>query len=201
MNNPLHVGLTGGIGAGKSTVASIFRLMGIPVYDADSRAKQLMEFDENLVIKIKSEFGKESYKKDKLNRKYLAQEVFADNNRIEKLNALVHPVVAKDFDYWTRDQHSAYILKEAALLFENGSFRQLDDTILVISPLELRIKRLKSRDPERTDDQINSIIRKQMDVDEAKQNTNLYIINDQQLHLIPQVLEIHKFLKEKSLAR
>ncbi|MEN8250429.1 MAG: dephospho-CoA kinase [Bacteroidota bacterium] len=198
MTKPLRIGLTGGIGTGKSTIANIFGLLGVPVYNADSRAKQLMESDRDLSEKIQLLFGEESYREGNLNRQFLAEKVFNDNDNITKLNAIVHPAVARDFDNWYEKQDSGYVLKEAALLFENGSFKDLDATILIISPLALRIERIKSRDPQRSEDQIMHIINKQIDVEEAKQYTEMYVVNNEQKPLIPQVLSLHNLLKEKS---
>lgn len=199
MNRPLHIGLTGGIGTGKSTVAEIFRLLGIPVYEADDRARKLMVTDSRLVEDIKALFGEEAYESGKLNRQYLAEEVFNNNEKLTQLNNMVHPAVATDFNNWCVEQNTNYIIKEAALLFETGSYRELDATIQVLSPIDMRIRRLRHRDPQRTEKQINQIINKQMAVDKARELTKLHIINDEEKMLIPQVLELHQIFQQGSL--
>jgi len=193
-NSPLRVGLTGGIGTGKSTVALIFKLLGIPVYDADSTAKKLMEEDENLIATIKEEFGDEIYFGSKLNRQLLADKAFNNEPLLAKLNAIVHPAVAEHFNRWTTQYSSGYILKEAALLFETGSYKELDYVILVQSPLETRIEQIKKRDPQRSSEQILSIIERQIPVDEALELADFVINNDEAHMLIPQVLQLQNKL-------
>jgi dephospho-CoA kinase len=196
-NSPLRVGLTGGIGTGKSTVARIFRLLGVPVYDADSMAKRLMEEEEELITAIKMEFGSNSYKDGKLNRQFLAEKVFNNEVLLKKLNAIVHPFVAVHFGNWTNQFGDQFILKEAALLFETGSYHELDHVILVQSPLETRVERIKNRDPQRSSKQILSIIESQIPVEEASSMAD-FIINNDELHmLIPQVLQLQKMLVKK----
>lgn len=193
----LRVGITGGIGTGKSTVTKIFKLLGVPVYDADTMAKRLMEEDDNLIAAIKEEFGSNSYSGGKLARQYLAKTVFGNELLLDKLNALVHPVVAKHFTNWTTQYSSGYILKEAALLFETASYLELNSVILVQSPLETRIERIKNRDPQRSSAQILSIIERQMPVEEAIGLADFIIKNDESQLLIPQVLHLHKKLIKK----
>ena len=136
MKTPLQIGITGGIGSGKSLVCRIFGQLGVPVYDADSHAKALMTTDGILVSQIKKEFGDLSYRADgSLNRKWLGDHVFSDQEQLEKLNALVHPRVAVDYERWvSQHQHEPYVLKEAALLFEAGSHRLLNKIIVVSAP-------------------------------------------------------------------
>jgi len=198
-NSPLRVGLTGGIGTGKSTVAQIFKLFGVPIYDADSRAKRLMEEDNNLKVAIKDEFGIESYSSGKLNRSFLAERVFKHPEELNKLNALVHPSVAQDFEQWTGAYDNMYIIKEAALLFETGSYQELDYVVLVRSPLETRIERISHRDPQRSREQILDIIDRQMSVDKAKGMADFIIENDESHMLIPQVNDLHNMLMKKRL--
>src|SRR5690606_37617648 len=149
---PLQIGITGGIGSGKSIVCKIFQTLGVPIYDADSRAKYLMTTDGILMSQIRKEFGDLSYDSlGKVNRQYLAANVFDDAAKLERLNELVHPRVGEDYANWTR-QHAGkkYVMKEAALLFETGTHQQLDKIIVVFSPLELRLKRIQSRDKHRS---------------------------------------------------
>lgn len=191
---PLQIGITGGIGSGKSIVCKIFQTLGVPIYDADSRAKYLMTTDGILMSQIRKEFGDLSYDSlGKVNRQYLAANVFDDAAKLERLNELVHPRVGEDYANWTR-QHAGkkYVIKEAALLFETGTHQQLDKIIVVFSPLELRLKRIQSRDKHRSASQIMDIINKQWS-DEDKMNRADYVIynNEHQL-IIPQVLALHQ---------
>jgi dephospho-CoA kinase len=190
---PLQIGITGGIGSGKSVVCRIFQTLGVPVYDADSRAKFLMTSDGILVSAIKKEFGSLSFSDDgTLNRMYLAETVFGDPERLEKLNALVHPAVARDYAEWVRIKKGVkYVIKEAALLFETGSYEHLDYTGLVVAPEELRINRIRKRDPQRTMDHIRQIMARQMPESEARKKADFVIVNDDAQPLLPQVLQLH----------
>jgi dephospho-CoA kinase len=198
-NSPRYVGITGGIGSGKSTVTQIFKLLGVPVYDADSMAKRLMEEDEELIDSIQQEFGQEAYSNGMLNRQFLAEKVFKDELLLEKLNAIVHPAIGRHFNSWANQFHDNYILKEAALLFETGSYLELDQIILVQAPLETRIERIKKRDPQRASEQIINIIERQMAVEDANALANYIITNDEANLLIPQVLKLHNQLIKKGL--
>ena len=194
MNKPLLVGITGGIGAGKSTVARVFSLLGVPLYKADDRAKALMEQDRQLQAEIVNLFGRESYENGRLNRTYLAGRVFADPQQVAKLNALVHPVVARDFTAWCERQSAPYVLKEAALLFESGSYRQLDATLLVQAPVAMRLQRVLQRDPQRSEEQVRQIMDKQIAPAEAARLADYRIVNDESQLVIPQVLSLHQQL-------
>jgi dephospho-CoA kinase len=159
---PLLLGVTGGIGSGKSLVCRIFQVLGTPVYNSDLRAKQLMVEDEALIGQIKAAFGEQSYSKGNLNRQYLAEKVFSDSEKLELLNSLVHPAVGRDFRIWVdRNASQSYLLKEAALIFETGSNKLLDQTILVSAPQQLRIARVLCRDSQRTEEQVRAIISNQ----------------------------------------
>lgn len=142
----MRVGLTGGIGSGKSTVAGYFRDLGIPVYDSDTRARELMEGLPSLRDDIKALLGPGAYKNGRLNRAFIAERVFSDPNLLAALNALVHPVVRRDFQQWSLQQQAPYVLQEAAVLFENGGYKQLDHTILVTAPEPTRLRRVMKRD-------------------------------------------------------
>lgn len=193
MNKPLQIGITGGIGSGKSLVCRIFHALGVPVYDADSRAKAVMTTDGILVSAIKKEFGVLSYRKDgSIDREYLAREVFNNAERLKLLNNLVHPRVALDFEYWVNEQKSNYILKEAALLFEAKSYTTMDKVIVVFAPEELRIKRVLQRDLHRTKEQIKEIIQNQLQEEEKLKRADFVIMNDETKLVIPQVLELHR---------
>ncbi|MBW3467851.1 dephospho-CoA kinase [Arthrospiribacter ruber] len=192
---PLKVGITGGIGSGKTTVARIFNILGVPIYYADDRAKWLMGNDPKLKEEIIAAFGKESFLENgELNRTYLAKEVFSDEKKTKKINGLVHPAVGRDFFDWFAKQDSPYILKEAALLFETGSYQQLDKIINVSAPLKIRISRVLMRDPHRTEKQVNDIIDKQLPDEEKNSKADYVVKNAENKLLIPQVLSIHKSL-------
>lgn len=191
----LRVGITGGIGAGKSLVAEIFKTFGIPVYASDLMAKKLMSEDPGLKAAIQETFGPEAYRDDDINRPFIASKVFEDKDNLTRINELVHPVVIKDYDVWERRQHGApYTIKEAALLFESGSFKDLDRVILVIAPKNLRIQRVLMRDIQRTREDIEHIIASQMSDMEKKKRSDYVIVNDGQNMVIPQVLDIHRDL-------
>lgn len=191
----LRIGITGGIGSGKSTVAKIFSVLGVPVYDADSSSKRLMNEDESLKKKIIENFGEESYVGGKLNRKYLAEKVFPDPQKTVLLNSFVHPVTIKDADEWMKRQTAPYVIKEAALIFESGSNKHLDRVIGVRSPECLRIERTMKRS-NLTEKQVKERMALQMDEEEKMRLCDYVIINDEQQMLIPQVLLLHeKFLK------
>jgi dephospho-CoA kinase len=189
---PILVGITGGIGSGKSTVARIFSILGIPIYFADDRAKWLMSNDGTLKKQIQDHFGQESYSEGgELNRAFLASQVFSDEEKVKTINGLVHPAVKLDFENWANTQNSAYVLKEAALLFETGSYKDLDKVINVSSPIRIRISRVLMRDPHRSEKQVNDIIDKQLPDGEKNKLADFVIKNTDNKMLIPQVLEIH----------
>ena len=140
------VGLTGGIGAGKSWVAKIFKSLGVPVYDSDTRAKELYSESEELRALMISHFGPEVYQGNLINRKYLSQIVFNNAAELKMLNSLVHPLLQNDFDDWTQKQKSSYVLREAAILVESGGYEFCDEVIHVTAPMDVRITRVMQRD-------------------------------------------------------
>ena len=194
--NPLKVGITGGMGSGKSIVCKIFGVLGIPVYNADDKAKSLMTQNALVVAKIIEKFGTHSYHNDgSLNREYLAATVFSNSKMLQEINAIVHPEVAKDFDQWVQDHTGfPYIIKEAALLVDSGSYRFLDYLITVTAPHTLRIKRVLQRDKHRTIDEIEDIISKQLDEEILISHSQFTITNDNRMLIVPQVTEIHEKL-------
>ncbi|MEP6736044.1 MAG: dephospho-CoA kinase [Chryseolinea sp.] len=201
MRRIVQIGITGGIGSGKSLVCRVFRCLEIPVYNADSHAKELMTTDGILISNIKKEFGELSYNTDgSLNRDYLSAAVFNDAEKLQTLNGLVHPRVAVNYNEWVRDHsHSQYVLKEAALLFEAGSYLQLDKVVVVTAPEKLRIARVRQRDPHRSEEQIKVIIVNQMPEEEKMKRADFTIVNDECTLLIPQVLKLHDlFLSMRS---
>jgi dephospho-CoA kinase len=190
-----QIGITGGIGAGKSLICKVFRTLGVPIYEADLRARWLMENDHALRQEIINAFGNESYTATGLNRPYLAQRVFHDQAQASLLDSLVHPSVGKDFQTWaSQHSHAPYVLNEAALLFEAGRYKSLDKVIMVFAPIPLRIARIRKRDPQRTESEIQGIIQKQW-TDELKMELADFIIhNDEVQPLLPQILAIHEAL-------
>jgi dephospho-CoA kinase len=191
----LKVGITGGIGSGKTTVCKIFETLGIPVYYADDRAKWLMENDEQLVKGIKDLFGEEAYTPEgKLNRPYIAQIVFSEKDKLSSLNQLVHPAVGLDGIRWNEAQTGVpYTLKEAALIYESGSYQLLDKVITVFAPKDLRIERVMARD-QVDREAVESRIAKQMSEEEKMERADYVIYNDGNQSLIKQVYTIHKDL-------
>jgi dephospho-CoA kinase len=190
----LRIGLTGGIGSGKSTTARIFEVLGIPVYYADEAARQLMTTDKELKASLIKNFGEHIYKNDELDRACLAKIVFADKKKLELLNALTHPATIRDADRWMQQQTSPYSIKEAALLFESGASKYLDHVIGVYAPEALRIKRAMARD-NFTKEEILQRMKGQMDEDAKMKLCDSVIVNDEEQLLIPQVLKLHeKFL-------
>jgi dephospho-CoA kinase len=189
----LRVGITGGIGSGKSIVAKVFEVLGIRVYYADDAAKKLMNEDAILKEKLVTAFGKDTYTNARLNRSYLSDLVFNNPEKLALLNSIVHPATIADADKWMRQQSGPYTIKEAALLFESGAHKHLDKVIGVFAPSPLRIRRVMQRD---NIDQEAVIARmnKQMEEDKKMRLCDYVITNDEQQLVIPQVLEIHRQL-------
>lgn len=195
----IKVGITGGIGSGKTTVCKIFEVLGVPVYYADDRAKELITTDETLIKKIKKLLGEDVYdSQNNINKKRIAAVVFNFPEVLEQYNAIVHPAVFEDAEKWMRrHQQFDYILEEAALLFETGTYQKLDTIICVTAPLEVRIERIKKRDG-LTEEEILSRISNQMPEEEKIALSDYVIYNDGSTPLIRQVLRIHEKLTEKA---
>ena len=193
----LKVGITGGIGSGKTTVCKIFATLGIPIYYSDIRAKELMVKDKKLIQGIKNEFGENAYLEDgSLNRQHIAAIAFNDKTKLQALNALVHPVVHRDGNEWVALQTNvSYTLKEAALIFEGGGHRLLDKVITVFAPKATRIQRVMQRD-KTTVAAVEARINKQMPEEDKIKLADFVIYNDGEHSLIDQVLKIHKILCE-----
>ncbi|NUO00068.1 MAG: dephospho-CoA kinase [Saprospiraceae bacterium] len=191
----LKVGITGGIGSGKTTVCKIFEALEVPVYYADDRAKWLMTHDPELIAGIKAAFGPDAYSPEgQLNRPYLSKVVFENNEKLAQLNALVHPAVFRDGSQWHQAQTGVpYTLREAALLFESGSYRAIDKMIVVTAPLALRINRVMERDKV-SEAAVLARIEKQWPEEEKVKRADFVIVNDGERLLVPQVLEIHRAL-------
>ena len=191
----LRIGITGGIGSGKSIASRLFHALGVPVYDADSRARWVMENDAELREQLSAAFGPAIYDQaGQLNRQALASTVFQNPALLAQLNALVHPHVGTDFERWAATQEQAgqnYVLKEAALLFEAGSYKQLDRIITVFSPLVVRQARVLRRDPHRTATDVQAIMAKQLNEEEKMQRADYVLINDDIQPVLPQVMALH----------
>ena len=185
------VGLTGGIGSGKSTVAEFFRKLGIPVYNSDERAKTLMNTSKALKEKLIQLFGDLAFDKGQLNRDYISDKVFNDRAVLEKLNAIVHPAVRKHFNKWSKQQDAPYVIQETALLFENKGQDKYDKTILVTSPLALRFERLKARD-QSTKAQIEARMKNQLNDAEKIKLADYLIENIDLNETALKVSELHQ---------
>ena len=191
------LGLTGGIGSGKTTVANIFRELGVPVYIADDEAKKLLNSDAGLKKEIIALFGDEAYQNGILNRKYIANRVFGSKELLEKLNAIVHPAVGKNFDQWKEDQPSDYVVYEAAILFEKGGYKKCDKNLLITAPREVRIQRIISRD-RATPAEIEARMNNQWP-DEKKAELADFIINNKDLEQTrEEVRKIHQIMLESA---
>ncbi len=196
----IKVGLTGGIGAGKSYVAHIFRMMDIPVYDADGKAKELMNFHPELKEKIMTLLGTQSYNKKGLDRRYVAGKVFGSDSLLKSLNDIVHPAVYLDFDIWSSKQDSEVVMKESALLLQVDGNKGLDKIVLIEADLEVRITRTENRDTFRSTEEIKAIIEKQSDYSKHTNLIDYVVYNNEKEMLVPQVAKIKKQLELASLS-
>lgn len=189
----LKIGITGGIGSGKTTVAKIFLVLGIPVYYADDEAKKIMNENGELREKIAAAFGKDAYFNNQLNRSYLSAIVFNNPEKLNLLNSLVHPAIIEAADKWLQLQTTHYSLKEAALIFESGAHQQLDKVIGVSAPKALRINRVMKRD-NLNRDEVMARMDKQLDESIKLKLCDFVIVNNDQALLIPQVIALHQQL-------
>ncbi|WP_333862402.1 dephospho-CoA kinase [Sphingobacterium sp.] len=191
----MKIGITGGIGSGKTFICQLFKALAVPVYNADDEAKKLMNTDLRIRESLIAAFGEATYKDGMLDRAFLAQQIFSDKEKLELVNGIVHPIVIQAAKDWAEQQKARYSLKEAALLFESGSYKDLDYTILVTAPLSVRVQRVMERDGV-TEEQVMERISKQLTDDEKIKMADFIIINDGITPLLPQVWTLHqKFLK------
>jgi len=193
----LRIGITGGIGSGKSTVAQVFGVLGIPVYYADQAARRLMNEEGPLKEQIIAAFGPEAYTNGMLNRAWMADKVFQNKEKLEQLNALVHPATIADGEQWMRSQTTPYALKEAALIFETGTQRHLDYVIGVYAPVSLRMLRAMKRD-QSTKEKVAAVMDRQLDESIKMKLCDFVITNDEQQAVLPQVMKLHEMLLKKS---
>ena len=195
---PKLIGITGGIGAGKSTVSTICKHLGFKVYNSDQRAKEIVSEDSIIKKKIISFFGNNIYKNEVLDRKFLSHKIFNDKSSLQQINSIIHPAVKKDFNSWVINNSNEKILfKESALLFESGAYKELDKIILIVSDKNLRVSRVLNRDQKRSKKEIESIIDKQIDVVDAIKYADIVIDNNHKKMLLPSVIkEIEKLIVE-----
>lgn len=192
------IGLTGGIGSGKSTIASFFKELGVPVYIADDRAKQLMEDDESIKKRIIEEFGEKAYDESKPNRYYIAQIVFNNPSKLAVLNGIIHPAVRADFDSWYKRQDAPYVIKEVAILFESGGDQLCDAIISVTAPEEIRIDRVVNRD-QTTREAVKDRIKNQW-TDQQRIEKSTYVIENIDLNSTKEkVYKIHDHILKKTI--
>ena len=195
---PKLIGITGGIGAGKSTVSTICKHLGFKVYISDQRAKEIVSEDSIIKKKLISFFGNNIYKNGVLDRKFLSDKIFNDKSSLEQINSIIHPAVKKDFNSWVINNSNEKILfKESALLLESGAYKELDKIILIVSDKNLRVSRVLNRDQKRSKKEIESIIDKQIDEVDAIKYADIVIDNNHKKMLLPSVIkEIEKLIVE-----
>ena len=195
---PKLIGITGGIGAGKSTVSSICKHLGFKVYNSDQRAKEIVSEDSTIKKKLISFFGNNIYKNGVLDRKFLSDKIFNDKSSLEQINSIIHPAVKKDFNSWVINNSNEKILfKESALILESGAYKELDKIILIVSDKNLRVSRVLNRDQNRSKKEIESIIDKQIDEVDAIKYADIVIDNNHKKMLLPSVIkEIEKLIVE-----
>lgn len=193
----LKIGITGGIGSGKTTVCRVFELLGVPIYYADDESKIILNSDKEAKESVAKLFGNSILNADgTIDRKKLAALVFNKKEELDKLNAILHPAVGKHFDNWVNEQTAPYCIKEAAILFESGAYKQVDKVIAVVAPLELKIDRTLKRDGI-TKEEVLARIKNQMPDEEKVKKADFVIQNDELQLLIPQVLKLHRQILHK----
>lgn len=193
----LKIGVTGGIGSGKSIVCSVFKTLGVNIYSADERAKQIMFLNETVKKKIIELFGLDAYDNKGVNAQYISQLVFENSKELDKLNSIVHPIVIEDFMEWSVQYNDhAYVIIEAALIFESDTYKVLDSIIGIKAPLETRIKRVMARD-KCSKEEVLVRMNNQFGEQIISEKSDYIINNDGKSLLIPQILEIHNKIKIK----
>lgn len=191
----IKVGITGGIGSGKTTICNFFKVLGIPVFEADAEAKQIMNSSSTVQSRIKLAFGNDIYLHDNtIDRKKLAKLIFNSPTLLETINLIIHPEVRKYFNEWCGKQTSPYIVYEAAIIFETGFHEELDFSVLITAPVEERIKRVMERENTSEED-IRSRIEKQWTDEQKMKLADYTIINDNRELIVPQLLELDKKFK------
>lgn len=190
------VGLTGGIGSGKTTVGKVFERLGIPVFKADDEAKKITNSDLQIIQQLKKEFGEDIYINNEINKDKLASIIFNNNNALEKVNSIIHPVVREYFIHWCNAQNSPYIVEEAAILFESGAYMEMDYTINVHADELVRIERVMKRNNASLE-QVKERIKNQLSDDERNKLADITIYNNENDMILPQILRIHNDLLKR----
>jgi len=192
----LKIGITGGIGSGKSTVCNLFKCLEVPIFNADEAGHRLLAEDSYVIEQVQHIFGKEVITEGKPDRKKIAEIVFTNPEKLTQLNAIIHPAVWKNFNEWATKQTSIYIIDEAAILYETGIYKQLDSTVLVIAPEQLRIQRVMQRDS-MDEASVKNRMKNQWSDEDKRKIANFVITNDDINPLLPQVMEIHNAIISK----
>jgi dephospho-CoA kinase len=187
----MKLGVTGGIGSGKTSVCKVFNLLGVPIFSADTEAKEIMENEKGIIHRINSIAGKDLYAKGKLDRTRLAELIFNDNSLLEKVNSLVHPVVLDHFKRWEREQTAPYVIMESAILFESSASKLVDRIVTVVAPFDERVARVIHRS-NLSREQILDRMRNQMDDDSMIKQSDYIIHNSENDMIIPAILKIHE---------
>jgi len=193
-NRPLKVALTGGIGSGKSTVARVFRVLKVPIFDADREAKLILANDPDVIVEVKSAFGEKAYVDGSPNKQFLADIVFSDQKMRSKLNGIIHPAVARSFESFCRTHSDCeYVIKEAAITIETGAYQSMDSVILVTAPEQLRVERVVRRD-QTNPEKVRGRMKAQWTDERKRPYAQFEVVNDDQTPVIPAVLQIHNAL-------
>ena len=186
----LKLGVTGGIGSGKTSVCRVFSVLGVPVFSADPVAKKIMDYDRDIINKINTVAGKDLYREGTLDRRELAKLIFNDQKLLRKVNSIVHPVVFEHFKLWVSEQTAPYVIMEAAILFESSASKLVDRIATVVAPIDERVQRV-TRGKHLTRDQVMERIRNQIDDDTRIRKSNYVIYNSENDMIIPAILVIH----------
>jgi dephospho-CoA kinase len=192
VSKTVHIGLTGGIGSGKTTIGRVFQKLGIPLYIADDRSKLLLHQDLDIQEQLNALVKENIFPNGELNRKRFGEILFADVNLKREVEAIIHPAVARDFAHWAAQQPTPYVIKEAAILFETGSYRALDANILVTAPITIRMKRVLARDSHLTPETIQARMQQQWTDEKKRHLADYHIENDGATFLLPQILHCHE---------
>lgn len=196
----LRIGVTGGIGSGKTTACLTFKALGVPVYDSDSSAKRLMATDSELIEGIKELLGEEAYRNGELNRGYVAEKIFNNKELLQEMNAIVHPTVIRDFERWSKRLEAEgvpYLIQENAILFEGGFDSYVDLVVAVSAPAEQRIERTAKRDGVENH-KVRARMDNQMSDKEKRARADYVVDNSEGVEMLPQILELHRVFLERS---
>ena len=192
----IKVGLTGGIGSGKTLVSKIFEQLRVPVFYADTESKRLLDEDENIIFSLKKRFGEKIYSETGIKKAKLASLIFNNNEALNFVQSISHPKVRENFLSWSQQQNSSYVIMEAAILFETGGYKYMDYNILVYAPEDLRLKRVTERDGS-TEEQIRERLKNQQPDEDKMDKVDWIIYNDGSTMIVPQVVELNKKIEEK----